>query len=28
MCATGGTETICGVYKILTFTSPGSFVVN
>jgi hypothetical protein len=28
MCATGGTITCCGDYKIHTFTGPGTFTVN
>src|SRR6056300_373131 len=28
ICATGGTETTCGDYKIHTFTGPGTFSVN
>ena len=28
MCATGGTITCCGNYKIHTFTGPGTFTVN
>jgi len=28
ICASGGTETTCGDYKIHTFTGPGTFTVN
>ena len=28
ICATGGTETTCGNFKIHTFTGPGTFTVN